>query len=241
MFKKTKAISEYDQPIQDLENPDDGCRCREAEDECGTMKDELKERRKPEEGVRGGQEQVKFGTRAGIFLKTKEMPVYDQPIQDLENPDDGCRCRKAKDECGTMKDELKERRKVRRRSKRQAGGSRSGLEREPECLRKQKRCQYMIAHQAFTVPRPTRWRPVRNSDSRFEISGRRLSPVPDGTRPRETRNFRIANPNKPNRLKFWWVNQVDGFRPKQTQVIYLTCCQSDTTKLGPVFGKNGWS
>jgi hypothetical protein len=58
MFKKTKAISEYDQPIQDLENPDDGCRCRKAKDECGTMKDELKERRKPEEGVRDRQEGV---------------------------------------------------------------------------------------------------------------------------------------------------------------------------------------
>jgi hypothetical protein len=51
----------------------------QAKDECGTMKDELKERTKPEEGVRGGQEQVRFGTRAGMSLKTKEMPVYDRP------------------------------------------------------------------------------------------------------------------------------------------------------------------
>ena len=83
----------------------------------------------------------------------------------------------------------------------------------------------------------TRRRPGEKLGSKIETSGRRLSPVPDGTGPRETWNFRIANPNKPNRLKFLWVNQIDGFRPKQTQVIYLPCCQSDTAKLGPVFGK----
>ena len=52
---------------------------------------------------------------------------------------------------------------------------------------------------------------------------------------------RTTHPNKPNRFKFWWVNQIDGFRPKQTQGIYLPCCQLDTTKFGPVFEKNGWS
>jgi hypothetical protein len=50
-----------------------------------------------------------------------------------------------------------------------------------------------------------------------------------------------VNPSKPNRLKFWRVNQIDRFRPKQSQAIYLPCCQLDTAKFGPVFGKNGWS
>jgi hypothetical protein len=56
MFRKPKEISEYDRPIEDWESPDDEGRFGRAKDECGTMKDELKERRKPEEGVRGRQE-----------------------------------------------------------------------------------------------------------------------------------------------------------------------------------------
>ncbi len=43
-----------------------------------------------------------------------------------------------------------------------------------------------------------------------------------------------TNPNKPNRFKFWGINQIDGFRPRQTQAIYLPCCHSDTAKFGPV-------
>jgi hypothetical protein len=31
---------------------------------------------------------LEAGTRAGMFKKTKEISEYDQPIQDLENPDD---------------------------------------------------------------------------------------------------------------------------------------------------------
>jgi hypothetical protein len=85
MFRKPKEISEYDRPIEDWESPDDEGRFGRAKDECGTMKDELKERRKPEEGVRGRQEeQVRFGTRAGMSQRTKEMPVYDRPIKLLQ-------------------------------------------------------------------------------------------------------------------------------------------------------------
>jgi hypothetical protein len=53
------------------------------------------------------------GTKAGMFRKTKEISEYDQSIEDWENPDDdlpgreGCGFRRAKDECGTMNDELK--------------------------------------------------------------------------------------------------------------------------------------
>jgi hypothetical protein len=52
--------------------------------------------------------------------------------------------------------------------------------------------------------------------------------------------FRLGRTSKPNRLKFWRVNQIDRFRPKQSQAIYLPCCQLDTAKFGPVFEKNGW-
>ena len=58
-----------------------------------------------------------------------------------------CRFGRAKDECGTMKDELKK--GEARRPERQVGRSRSGLEREPECLGKQKRCRYMIVLTRF--------------------------------------------------------------------------------------------
>ena len=51
----------------------------------------------------------------------------------------------------------------------------------------------------------------------------------------------LLKANKTNGFKFWWVNQIDGFWPKQTQAIYLPCCQSDTAKFRPVLGKNGWS
>jgi hypothetical protein len=52
---------------------------------------------------------------------------------------------------------------------------------------------------------------------------------------------RTTHPNKPTRFKFWWVNQIDGFRRKQTQAIDLPSCQLDTAKFGPGFEKNGWS
>jgi hypothetical protein len=52
---------------------------------------------------------------------------------------------------------------------------------------------------------------------------------------------RTTNPNKPNGFKFWWVNQIDGFRPKQTQVIYLPSCELDTAKFGLFFEKSKWS
>jgi hypothetical protein len=42
MFRKTKEISKYDRPIQDLENPEDEVQTRRGQDECGTMKDEPK-------------------------------------------------------------------------------------------------------------------------------------------------------------------------------------------------------
>jgi hypothetical protein len=29
----------------------------------------------------GGKEQVRFGTKAGMFRKTKEMPVYDRLLR----------------------------------------------------------------------------------------------------------------------------------------------------------------
>jgi hypothetical protein len=58
------------------------CGFGRAKDECGTMRDETQERRKPEEGGRGRRrEQVRFGTRAGMSRKTKEMPVYDRSIK----------------------------------------------------------------------------------------------------------------------------------------------------------------
>jgi hypothetical protein len=46
------------------------------------MKDELKKggSQKREEEA-GGKEQVRFGTKAGMFRKTKEMPVYDRPLR----------------------------------------------------------------------------------------------------------------------------------------------------------------
>jgi hypothetical protein len=31
---------------------------------------------------------LEAGTKAGMFKKTKEIPEYDRPIQDLGNPDD---------------------------------------------------------------------------------------------------------------------------------------------------------
>jgi hypothetical protein len=61
----------------------------------------------------------------------------------------------------------------------------------------------------------------------------RLRPV------RDLRWGRTTHPNKPNRFKSWCVNQIDGFPPKTKPTIYLTCCQWDTTKFGPVFEKNG--
>ena len=41
--------------------------------------------------------------------------------------------------------------------------------------------------------------------------------------------------NKPNRFNSWWVKKIDGFRPKQTQAIYLPCCQLDAAKFGLFF------
>jgi hypothetical protein len=52
------------------------------------MKDEPKKggsQKKEEEA--GGKEQVRFGTKAGMFRKTKEMPVYDRPIKVLQYRD----------------------------------------------------------------------------------------------------------------------------------------------------------
>ena len=143
-----------------------GVPIRQAKDECGTNdKDELKKGgsdKKEEEA--GGKEQARFGTKARMFAKTKEMPAYDRPIKVL----------------GTT-NEVEAREKL---------------------------------------------------GSRFKTSGRRLRGevgFSDGGRP--------THPNKPKRFKFRWVNQIDGFRPKQTQGIYLPCCQLDTTKFGPAFLK----
>jgi hypothetical protein len=111
------------------------------------------------------------------------------------------------------------------------------LEREPECLGKEKRSAYMIALLSFCGIQEKRGGgPARSSDSRFETSGRPTAQgdvgISDGK----------DNPSKQTqRLKFWWVNQIDGFRPKQTQAIYLPCYQLDTAKFGPAFEKNGWS
>ena len=129
------------------------------------MKDELKKggSQKREEEA-GGKEQVRFGTKAGMFRKTKEMPVYDHSIKALVYQD------------------------------KRGGG------------------------------------PVRNWDSRFETS----EPTAPGRRG-DFRWGRTTHPNKPNRFKFWWVNEIAGFRPRQSQDIYLPCCQLDTTKFGPVF------
>jgi hypothetical protein len=52
---------------------------------------------------------------------------------------------------------------------------------------------------------------------------------------------RTTRPNKPNRFKFWWINQIDGLRPEQTQAIYLPFCELDTAKVGLFFEKNKWS
>ena len=48
------------------------------------MKDELKKgEARSKELEAGRKEQVRFGTRAGMSRKTKEMPVYDRPIKVL--------------------------------------------------------------------------------------------------------------------------------------------------------------
>jgi hypothetical protein len=52
---------------------------------------------------------------------------------------------------------------------------------------------------------------VKNWDPRFKTSYRR---------PHGEVGFpmgRTTHPDKPNRFKFWWVNQMDGFQPKQAQ------------------------
>ena len=43
--------------------------------------------------------------------------------------------------------------------------------------------------------------------------------------------------NKPKRLNIWPVNQIGGFRPKQTQASYLPWNLSVTAKMGPLFSK----
>jgi hypothetical protein len=132
-----------------------------------------------------------------------------------------------------------ESRRTEERSKQEEGvrGRKEGvgqaLKREPECPGKQKRCQYMIALLRFySIQGKRGGDPVRNWDPRIETSDRR---------PRATWDFRgrgQPTPNKPNRFKFLWVNQIDGFRPKQNQAVYLPCCQLDTTKFAPLFRKN---
>ena len=52
---------------------------------------------------------------------------------------------------------------------------------------------------------------------------------------------RKPSPNKPNGFKFWWVNQINGLRPKQTQVIYLQYRELNTAKFGLFFEKSGMS
>jgi hypothetical protein len=83
-------------------------------------------------------------------------------------------------------------------------------------------------------PGPTRWRP--HEKPRFNVWDFRPTAQGDVGFPIGRR----INPNKPNRFKFWWVNQIDGFRPRQSQAIYLPCCQLDTARFGPVFEENGW-
>jgi hypothetical protein len=117
--------------------------------------------KKKEQAV-GRKDQVRFGTRAGMSQKTKEMPVYDRLLRF----------------CSTRTKEVEAREKLR-----------------------------------FKV-------------MRLETHGPGRGGISDGE---------ATHRNKPNRFKFWWVNQIDRFRPKQTQVIYLPCCQLDTTKFGPVF------
>jgi hypothetical protein len=89
MFRKTKEISEYDRPIEDAESRDDGgCRSGRPKMNAEPMKDELKKGgSQGKEGEAGGKEQVRFGTKAGMFRKTKEMPVYDRPIKVLQHRD----------------------------------------------------------------------------------------------------------------------------------------------------------
>jgi len=53
----------------------------------------------------------------------------------------------------------------------------------------------------------------------------------------EFRFKRATDRNEPNRLKFWWVSQIHGFRRKQTQAMYPPFYQLDTAKLGPFFEK----
>jgi hypothetical protein len=85
--------------------------------------------------------------------KTKEISEYDRPIQDLENPDDEVDSAGPNMNAERWKDEVKKG----ERRKRQVGRRMSGLERKPECLGKQKRCQYVIALLRFCVSRQTRW------------------------------------------------------------------------------------
>jgi hypothetical protein len=125
-----------------------------------------------------------------------------------------CSFPKAKDECGTMRDELKKGASQEEGVRGRKEGAESGLELAPECLGKQKRSEYMIALLSS----------CGIQDKRRGISG-------GGT----------SNPNKPNRLKFWWVNQIDGFRPKQSRAIYLPCYQLDTGEIRAAFETNAWS
>jgi hypothetical protein len=86
---------------------------------------------------------------------------------------------------------------------------------------------------------------MRNWDSRFGTRDPQPSPV--------TRRYwaqgdvelpigRTTHPNKPNRFKFWWFNQIDGFRPKQTQAAYLPMLSIGYSEIRAGFCKkqNGW-
>jgi hypothetical protein len=72
-------------------------------------------------------------------------------------------------------------------------------------------------------PGPTSWRshgkPVGKLGSRFETSDGMAQGDMDFPMGRRT------HPNKPNRFKFWWVNQIDGF-PAQANPSRLSCMLS---------------
>jgi hypothetical protein len=137
-----------------------------------------------------------------------------------------CRFRRAKDEWGTMRDELKK--EEARRSKRQAGRSRSGLERKPECLGKQKRCQYMIALLRFYSTQTNEVETLLET----RIQGLRLQT--DGPGRRGISDAEDTPSKQTQQVKCWRINQIDGFQPKQTHATYLPCGQLDTAKFGPV-------